>query len=377
MHKQQLLIIPRRSSSLALLAVFTFLFWGGGFGAQLFAAGKVSGCERIALPQGRLGWTISGSWKDRDTLLIVDALNNEVLRFSKAGRPQGAISAVTGGDAGRFLPSVVKTRGDRLFLELANGRMVTLNQDGTTIGKKSILTDAVRGGQKVESMFLWDVTESGSDLVTFSDIQGPPGEWASGFLRIPLKDPAGFQVLHRLPITDASRTFYRLGYSYITSLGETAFVLLMEEGRLGIYKNEKGSPDLVPLKAFPVGFSSPPSLPRFMRRENFAPVMNATERSSMPTGLYGWENSLYVLSRVPDGASSRWSLSKIDPWADQLLWTRILPSRANHLTVVPGPEKWAFVEKGPVLGLGQQDTERLLFIPASRIRGGIQSDFCD
>jgi hypothetical protein len=90
----------------------------------------------------------------------------------------------------------------------------------------------------------------------------------------------------------------------------------------------------------------------------------------MPTGLYGWEGFLYLLSRAPlqQGHGTRWTLTKIDPLSDRIIWSTGLPTQAHHLTVVPGTKRWAFIEKGPVVALGQQEIKRALFVPADRIR---------
>jgi hypothetical protein len=124
------------------------------------------------------------------------------------------------------------------------------------------------------------------------------------------------------------------------------------------------------MSSFPEGLDQAPVLPSFTTRDDFAPVMRAVERSKMPTGLYGWGQFLYILTREPlkDG-TTRWRLTRIDPRSDRIEGEVVVPSRANHLTVVPGPRAWAFIEKGPVKGFGRQDIPKILFVPSSRLEG--------
>ena len=49
-----------------------------------------------------------------------------------------------------------------------------------------------------------------------------------------------------------------------------------------------------------------------------------------------------------------------------MIYTAEIPSSANHLTMVPGPNDWAFIEKGEVKGLGQQEIVSMRLI-SSRI----------
>jgi hypothetical protein len=277
-----------------------------------------------------------------------------------------------------FFPSRIATRQDgNLLLELASGRLVTLDRRYIPSRKKNILAEGARGGVQITSMFLWDV--AGDDVVSLSDLKGPgPTERSSAFLRIPLSDPANFTVLKPLP-GDASRSIFRLGYSYIASLDTTAYVLLFDD-HVRIYRNVKGTTDLLPLKAFPESFDLAPLLPRFTEREDYPIVMAAVEKATMAVGLYGWKNDLYVLTRTPSGGGTRWGLVQIDPATDEVTGTAVIPTRANHLTVVPGSQAWAFVEKGPVRALGgDQETDTILYVPASRIsriHGTVSGDIC-
>jgi hypothetical protein len=94
------------------------------------------------------------------------------------------------------------------------------------------------------------------------------------------------------------------------------------------------------------------------------------ERSFMVSGIYGWEGRLYLLIRRPRRGveASTWSLTRIDPETGATSGRIDLPTTAPHVTLIPGPESWAVLEKGRVQGFGQQDIPSLLLIPSSAFR---------
>jgi hypothetical protein len=105
--------------------------------------------------------------------------------------------------------------------------------------------------------------------------------------------------------------------------------------------------------------------------------MAAVEQSSMPAGLWSWEGSLYLLSRTVEKGQRQWYLSRIDPARDELLWTVRVPGSAHHMTVIPGPDEWAFLEKGPVTGWLNQDTHHIRFVKASQLRSPALKSLCN
>ncbi len=218
---------------------------------------------------------------------------------------------------------------------------------------------------RVEGMFLWEPV--GNDVISFSDLYDlKKNTWSSGFVRFPADNPQNFTILHPMLYEDPSRLFYRLANPYITSLGDTGYILRMDN-RMGIDKTTKGG--LERIAAFPPELDLSPQLPNFDRFDDLEPVMRAIERSTMPTGLYGWENALYVLWRKADRHGTRWSLTKIDPENPKVVGTVFIAgTSANHLSVVPGPTSWAFIEKGPVRKVGVQDIESVLLVSSARIR---------
>jgi hypothetical protein len=361
--------LGRLSLSLLLLAI----------GVNANAAAK-NACSRVQL-RHRPAVANSGAWTANGELLIADALEKVLLLYGKSGRALGTIPEPIGSTLGKFYPQNVRSQQDRIFLETQHGGLMVLDQDYVPLTSKDVHAKSARlemKGESIESLFLWEPV--GNDIISFSDLKdpkNPQNPWKSGFVRFPVDRPQDFTVLKSQPYEASSRTFYQLAQPYIASLGNTGYVLLMDK-QMQIAKETKGK--LEPIHAFPEGLDrKAPSLPKFFSFDDLVPVMSAVERSTMPTGLYGWEGSLFVLWRKVEGrTTARWYLTKIDPQADRVVGTVSIATSASHLSVVPGPESWAFIEKGPMRAVGVQDIGTLLLVPAERLRSAFKggSDLC-
>jgi len=171
-----------------------------------------------------------------------------------------------------------------------------------------------------------------------------------------------------------------LGYSFVTSLGDSAYYLLMGDG-VHLWKQvaNKDPEDLGDLEGFFPSWKKSPTLPAFVGRDDYTLVMETVERSSMPTGLYGLQelgskthqDGLYLVSREwhPRESRTQWLLSKIQFQDGRVVGVvkSSLPSGAKHLFAIPGLSRWAFVEKGPAVGLREQSTKGFFTVPAERV----------
>ena len=343
-----------------------------------------AGCIEATLLQ-RPGWTTSGAWTpDGNDLILADAQNHALLRYSSNGRPLGALTGTFGAALSNLSPSVLRSNDltQERLVEVQDGganRLLSMDRNLVPIRIREVESASFNSSkERISGLFQWQPV--GQDLVTFSDIQGPrENDWSSGIVRFAPDDPVHFTLLRSIAnLDDPERTFYRLGFPYITSVGNTAYILTMGTTP-GIFKDT--APDgskaqslwrvRDPLAA---GLNAElnPDLPSLRTKQDFVAVMSVVEHSAMPTGIFGWEQQLYVLSRSPmDGATS-WKLSRFDLSGEPVAEMRI-PSSAANLTVVPGPKTWAFVEKGPVLDYGKQEVRSILFVPSSLIQEKLPS----
>ncbi len=343
------------------------------------------GCRRELLTH-RPGWTLSGAWSpDGETLLVVDILHNQILRYSQSGRSLGTLPELTERTLENFFPSVVKAQdeGDTV-LELSAGRIVTLDSHGFAIrAKHDIFAEALDGAWSVRSLFLWH--PAGRDLLAASDLKdlAKPDQdkaaWKTAFVRIPLTDPSKFSPLQShsqdISITDQEREFYQLGNPYLTALGRTGYLLRMA-APVRIYENPPDTAILNELSSY--SYPDPlPDLPPFTRLADIPAVLGAVEASSMPVGLFAWNQRLYVITRLARQPETVWQVTSIDPSTGLLHGTATIPLAAAHITVIPGPKRWAFLEKGHAYGPGDQLTKSAFFVPSSRFANDLQGDICE
>jgi hypothetical protein len=313
-------------------------------------------------------WLSSAVWAaDGRELLVLDPVYRRILRFSDTGRLLGTVQGIDSALA-NIPPYFMKTSPAGLLIELEDERMVALDWTYTPRPRIDLRERVADDGRRIESVFLW--TQVGEDLVALSDLyRAKDDSWSSSFVRVPLF--ARKNIASLFEVSSEARKFYRLGHPYLTTLGDTAYLLSMGDTASLVRIPAKGENTQV--LTVPVPGRQLPALPQFRTYADVPPLMEAIERSTMPVGLYGWEGFLYVLSRAPSARGTLWTLTKIDPRLDRIVANSRLPTSANHLTVVPGAKKWALVEKGPVVSWGHQETRRVLLVPASQIRKSVRN----
>ena len=344
--------------------------------AMAATAKPANSCYESELGPRRPGWTNSGTWTpDGSELLLIDSLYRAVVRYSPTGRALGTLPApMSVALKNKFYPSAGKGVGADLILEVGDSLLV-LDERYNPKSITNVVGTWGKGKLNMAGLFQWAPLGSG-EVIGIGDIQGPSEEQYTGaFLRFPLSNPAAPKVLRSFSIKDPERIFYRTGYPYAATLGRLGYFLSMENV-MSIYASDE-SGNLRRLNAFPAELKLAPTVPAFKNRDDFAPLMAAIEKSTMPAGLYAWEGALYVLSRTPFGSQgTRWSLVKIDPMRDEVTGTSVIPSNADHLTVIPGPREWAFIEKGPVKAWGLQAIPKVLFVPSALLRGVLKKNLC-
>ncbi len=244
----------------------------------------------------------------------------------------------------------------------------------------------VKGGWvHVGGIFDWQM--AGDFVVAYGDFyRGNKDEltnWSSGFMRFPVSSspgiPSEVQILSQRKLRAPERIFYRLGYPMIAAVGETAYAVTVDKG-MGIYRFASAGQPAEPLKAFPKELAGRPAplLPDLLSRADVPVVMQAIEKSLMPAGLFGWDGYLYLVFRVPEREGSRWMISRIDPKPGQerVVGTAVLMTRANDLTIVPGPDHWAVLVKAAVRDF-RNELEQVRLIPSERFRfENLRGDLC-
>ena len=159
------------------------------------------------------------------------------------------------------------------------------------------------------------------------------------------------RAFQRYPVRHLAATGGRNASVFALRYGEAPFV-------------QELAREVRPLRAFPELPATVVMLP-----ESAGPADTAYESAlaaaSYPAGLYGDEFGLYVLVRDATGDSIVWNLNHIDPERDELVGRLRLPTRAAHLSLLPGRKYWVLEESDV-----HRKPMRLLLLSSAAIRAG-------
>lgn len=326
---------------------------------------SVPACSRAAL-ESPPTWSWSGAWThDGSRLLLVDVLSGELLVYDTQGRLIQTIRRPGTGPLDFNRANAIVATQDGFVLRDGVNHFVFLSADLTP--QRGLSTEKIEPGVHgmPRSFFNWTVA-SGS-LYGLGDVRTADEGWDAGWLEMDLEDPHRNRIFRPAPAREGLHRLYRKGYPYAASEGERVYFLIMEEEGVGILQV---APRIRRLQAFPEGFDSLPQPPDADSGRRTPLVYRFLQSATYPTGIYAWEQRLFVLSRSPAGdGKTRWELHSLDPEQDEHVGTLVLPTEAAHLSVIPGPTRWAVVEKPPVErkeGVVHQPVERVTFL-ASRL----------
>ena len=303
--------------------------------------------------------------RDGSKLLVPDPMRGEVFVFGRDGSLERRLRRPGSGDLEFIRPGPIRSYSEGLFLQDGDLRVLTLDGGGEPIGAADFGERLFPGKQEVRALFDW--TSDGTWIYSFSDVLQADGSWRSGWYRFTAAGEPRLELLREVPIEGFERLFYTLGHPYATVNGRSAYLLVMDAQPFLL---EVGAARQRRLQSFPTGFGKRPSIPRLRSVEEAPLVFAAVERAAMPAGLHAHDGELYVLTRRPgEGGTTVWELTGIDPVTDRVVSRVRLPTAARHLTAAPGPEWWAFAEKGGMDSPGEQQVHGLLFVPADWIAG--------
>ncbi len=372
---------------------------------QIHAGVPISGCYWVRLSK-RIPWVTSGVWLgDEQTLLVV---NTGTRSLEQQGQRQGSIPFASSPllkissegkvrELGRGLdfpsaavtfelerPSQIRRHKDGYLLqenhETANLQQAREPTDILRLGAKLELKNITRTGGKslteaLELATVYDWSPVGSGFLAFGDLKDIKNdEQESGFFYFD-GAPTGW-VLHRISNQANVRNHYTKNAPYIASIGETGYILFLEQSPK-IVEVDLKSHELRELEFFPEEFRNRPLLkrdPSVAGREQARIFYEIMERSTMAAGLLALKDHLYLLVKgaMTSSFETDWWLIKIHPGDGGREVSRVqVPTSAAHLTVVPG-EHWAFLEKGEVEGTPEtnapyMNTETMVIVPSAWI----------
>ena len=311
-------------------------------------------------------WTFFGCWDTGgDSFILVDTLRSQVLRYSSHGTLLDDIagSASLGGTT-ITKPSVIIKSSSGLIIEDEDGKLVWLDSAYRQTKTLDLLDIVKNKYEDLESVWGW-VPQS-KELLVLGDLKSQAG-WYTALLRVPFQEPSDFEVLQRIEISDPARSFYLLGNMYLAVLGEKSYFLSMTDYPSILEFGNLGTKPRI-LSALKEMLSVRPLLPEKRGVGSVRELFRAVERSTMPVSLYGWKDYLYGLVRENSDDQTHWVLVKIDPRADRIVRKQRIETQAKHVVLIPGPDAWLLVEKGSVLGLGQQSIDGVRLLPSDLIK---------
>ncbi len=333
-------------------------------------------CYRVKPSKPLLGPT-SGVWSsDGSTLLIADALAEEILSIS----PKGEVSSSTPNMLIR--PQLIRRNFDGSYFFEDLGRQAILDFNARfevsfNLKKETKLQNAPFGEVELVALYNWISLESG--FLAFGDLKTPkttdgPAEHRSSFVYFnrSLEEFFGPPI----SIDNAARQHYVHNSSYISSIDGTTAHILRLEAPPSIHRFDLIEKTISKLPLFPEDLTA---MPQFLRNNTTSGRRNATEyykkveASKMATGLYSWGGQLFLLAKepiAPDNTTQWWLLS-LAPDTGSELSRFPLPSSAAHLTLITG-EILALIERAPVEGLDESsspfmETSSILFLPTSQL----------
>ncbi len=368
-------------SRASLAAVLVVALFAAMLGPSTEAQLATDRCYQVSLSEP-IEWLTSGVWNgDGATLLLVDSLADQVLEISQLGLVETARVLDASGSAHPLArPSLIRETGGHFYLhDQIPGAIYRLNSHLEIVSDPILISaneplDLGDREAPYERRAVFGWTPMGKGFLAFADLEGADG-WATAFLYF---DEIGRQqVFRQIPtFSEVSDHYTRSNFAYLAALGDSGYILSLED-KLSIGEVRLGTEGIRRLANFPVEFTNRPKLEDTIRAEvrgagRATAIFASYESATMAAGIYAWDDRLYLLAKHAMAANreTAWWLIEVDPKNEGREISRIrLPTAAAHLTIVPGNEFWALIEKGKVQGVGRwhapfMDTSSMVLVPA-------------
>ena len=323
------------------------------FTAPLPSAAE-GGCRRASA--GHLLWVHTGEWEGQRLVLgdvgegALALLDPADLSWSKVSHPgEGPLEFTKHGILPSVMPGVVVS---------ALTRIVRL--DGSLQPVKGYALAKAAAGA-IEVILPAGVVSPDGSVVGVGVVLREVGESWQGVARLVLEPTLRMEPIRAIAGDANENNFYASLFNFGAVLNGRTYWLAMDSEAfvLEIEQSTSRRLELVPAAWRPV-----PKFPNGgfgMMRADFA----ASEKLDFPAGLYSQGKELFILYHGSDKSGTRWSVAAVDPTKPDSHRPLTLPTRSNWVTMVPGPEYWAILEQGPVLGPATQTTTSVLLAPSA------------
>jgi hypothetical protein len=365
-RRQRLRALLARMIAVTVFVVGALLVLHMGVALAVPPGDQARGQHFTLMPDAKAMWINSGVWEAgaTDNLLLIDALNSLTRKFhvdysSHQVKEVGTVLSPKG-SLNFEKPASIASIGTSYLLASNNTRFVRLSGDLKAVSSVDIGESADRLVGQIGSVYAW-APLSDNVLLMFGDVLLPNGMWISAFLRVPLNNPTGFEILSKMPVDSPARTFYLLGYPYVTgsAAGKGYFIEMGDSPTLCEVKLT-GAPTRITLRNGRELLKMP-QLPKKDGLKSAELLYKSLEESTLAAGLYEDGDDLYLLNRRPNGTGrTSWTLAKFD---GKRFSTNVyqIQTKAAQLTVIPG-QTFAFLEKDRVKAIGDQKIPSVLLV---------------
>jgi len=347
-----------------------------------------------------LGWTTSGVWRMTEgdaEFILADHTYSRLIRntpgslvyegpkqLHRSGTADHNITAKSLVELQEPLSIFAREKGGHVVLDVAQGmgKIYFLNESGEVEEPTIEVRNRTLYGEDSKQYTLTGVFRIApyqDGVLAFTNVESPTGDAEWQFLHLkrsdrsynplsvdlsggsgkPSNEPEPAKV-GKPTASDWERTFYLRDFNYMTTIGDTAFILVQREtphlAKIDLRTRE------INYSALPAELNlhlAPPDVPSYFQLKNHREyvkwsyeIYREIENQRMPTGIYSFEDHLFLLIKDAMNSESyetQWQLVEISQEApNQVVSSLTLPTFAADIVLIPGTDFWGILEKGPI-----------------------------
>lgn len=339
--------------------------------ASSAAQGAATACLDLPLSE-RLGWPRAGAWVtagDRRELLVLDVGQDpprDLVLVAADGTVQPARERFPA-LAALQQPFLVRSAGSNVYIEdRAHYEILTYdNALNRIVDRKRYADRPVGDGWQLGALRDWIPVAGQGDFVAFADIyrqEGGRKNWRSALVRFGWEGPG--RIFDSLKADSSQRYQFVASRDYLAEVAGSVVVLDLTRVT-SLWRLPAAATAFSAFAAVPAEFRVQPDLegsPEWFRidpnREGAGRYRSYVyhrilEDTTTARGIFAWKGQLFLLAKgqAADNGETPWWLVRVDAATGAEGPRYQLPSRATHLTVIPG-ERWALLERGAVMPSG-------------------------